>query len=350
MPPEERSPEWDVSLVAAARTAASWAHARRASWTDAPLVVVVSHHAAVPRPTVPAPVAHLPSPLPFVSPLVELPDARAIEQPSIADRTATKGRTLTELVAPWLPRAAAAAALAVAATGSLYLWRALPTSTPRVKRPAATKTVPSAPPPKPTAALHLTSTPTAAQVLVDGKLRGVTPLTLSDLSPGRHTVAITATEGTIQRVVTVVAGETAEINEAIFSGWAAVYAPFDLTISENGRVLRPDDRNQLMLPPGTHSLRVVNQAVGFDEIRQVDVKPGDTTVVRLTPPSSTLTLTATEPSEVWLDGARLGETPLEGVAAAVGSHELLVKRNAGGDRRFTVTVGVKPFTMHVAFN
>jgi hypothetical protein len=177
----------------------------------------------------------------------------------------------------------------------------------------------------------------------------VTPQSLADLTPGRHTIALNASAGNVQRVVTIAAGETAEIAEAIFSGWAAVYAPFDLTISEAGRVMRPDDRNQLMLSPGTHALRLTNQAVGFDETRQVDVKPGDTTILRLTP-SSTLTLTATDPSEVWLDGARIGETPLEAVPAALGTHELLVKRTAGGERRFTITVGVKPFTMNVTFD
>jgi hypothetical protein len=79
------------------------------------------------------------------------------------------------------------------------------------------------------------------------------------------------------------------------------------------------------------------------------VKPGEGTTLRLIAPASTLTVTASEAAEVWLDGARVGETPLNGVAVALGSHELVVKRQAGGERRYTVTIGANPFTLHVDF-
>jgi hypothetical protein len=150
--------------------------------------------------------------------------------------------------------------------------------------------------------------------------------------------------------VTVDAEKTAELDELIFSGWLAVYSPFELAITEGERTLRLDDRNQIMLPPGSHELRLVNRALGFDSVRQVELKPGELVTLSVKPPPSTMTVTATEAAEVWLDGARVGETPLNTVPVELGTHEIVVKRAAGGERRFTVAVTVNPFTLNIDFS
>jgi hypothetical protein len=41
---------------------------------------------------------------------------------------------------------------------------------------------------------------------------------------------------------------------------------------------------------------------------------------------------------------------LNAVPVPLGSHELVVKRSAGGERRFSVTIGVNPFTLNVEFH
>jgi hypothetical protein len=33
----------------------------------------------------------------------------------------------------------------------------------------------------------------------------------------------------------------------------------------------------------------------------------------------------------------------------LGSHEIVVKRQAGGEKRFPVTIGAKPYTLNVDF-
>jgi hypothetical protein len=186
-------------------------------------------------------------------------------------------------------------------------------------------------------------------VILDGKARGTTPLTLADLSVGSHEVSLESSAGTIQRSVTVAANQTAEIDESIFSGWVAVYAPFEVVISENGRVLRADERNQFLLPPGIHQVRLTNKRLAYDSVQRVEVKPGETVALRLTPSPSTLSVTASEAAEVWLDGSRVGETPLNALPVPLGSHDLVVKRVAGGERRFPITIGANPFTLHVDF-
>jgi hypothetical protein len=130
---------------------------------------------------------------------------------------------------------------------------------------------------------------------------------------------------------------------------SGVYAPFEVVIVEGGRVLQPDGRNQIMLPPGIHELRLANRTLAYEAVQRVEVKPGEGTTLRLTPPSSTLTVMASEAAEVWLDGARVGETPLNAAPVPLGTHEVVVKREAGGERRFTVTIGTNPFTLDVDF-
>ena len=261
----------------------------------------------------------------------------------------------------WLAGGAIGLALIAAAfAGGRYLWRSLPA---RPAQPAAVKPAargePAAvdkKPPLPAVAsrkgmgsLRVSSTPAGAQVLVDGKARGVTPLTLADVSPGRHEVALQSDAGTVTRTVTVSANATAAVDEAIFSGFVTVYSPFEVTVSENGKVLRADDRHQIMLPAGPHELRLVNRALGYEAVRKVDVTPGDATNLQLTPDPSPLTVTASDAAEVWLDGTRLGETPMHAMPVPLGVHEIVVKRAAGGERRFNVTIGAKPFTLNVDF-
>jgi hypothetical protein len=202
---------------------------------------------------------------------------------------------------------------------------------------------------KATGGLHVSSTPAGAKVIVDAKARGVTPLTLADLTPGNHEVVLESEAGTVHRTVKVAANETTEMDESIFSGWLVVYAPFEVVIAEGGRVLQPDGRNQIMLAPGIHELRVANRALAYEVVRQVEVKPGEGTTLRLIPPSSTLTVMASEAADVWLDGARVGATPLNAAPVPLGTHEVVVKRGAGGERRYTVTIGANPFTLNVDF-
>jgi hypothetical protein len=253
------------------------------------------------------------------------------------------------LLLRWIARGAITSALVVAATvGVPYLWNALP-ALPERTAPAESKPAVATVVRKPAGSLRVSSTPAGARVLVDGKARGVTPLDLTDLSPGRHEVALQSSAGSVKRTVTVAANATVTIDEAIFSGFVTVYSPFEVTVSEGERVLRADDRQQIMLPPGTHELRMVNRALDYDVVRRVEVTPGEATSLQLSPVPSTLTVTSASAAEVWLDGTRLGEAPVNAAPVPIGVHEILVRRAGGGERRFSVTVGTKPFTLNADF-
>jgi hypothetical protein len=198
--------------------------------------------------------------------------------------------------------------------------------------------------------LDINSDPPGAQVTVDGQARGSTPLTLDHLRAGSHSVVLERDGGSVRRVVVVKARETAEVSEALFAGWLTVYSPFDVTITEGGRMIRLDDRRQVMLPPGPHELRFENRRLDYAEVRHVDVRAGEFTTLSVIPSTSTLTVTATAAADVWIDGARVGQTPLVAVPVELGTREIVLKRTNGDERRTTVMVTAKPMALAVDFS
>jgi hypothetical protein len=355
---QNRAQDHERNLLAAAHAVASWARARRATWTDVPLEIPSAPAPAV-TPALPVPPARAAQPGPSAVPARELfshlsaSPAETVEDsgPSRWSSVVDRLRVMRPSVVRWLPYAAIVAVVGVLlGLVAPYVFR----TADNVKTRIAAITPERTRPPEPIRAsaagkLSVTSTPVGATVLIDGKSRGVTPLTIAGLTPGRHEVLIKSDAGSVRRTVTVSTKDATEVNEAIFSGWVAIYPPFDVVISEGGEVLQPDGRNQIMLPPGMHGLQITNRALGYAVVQQVEVFPGAGTDLRLPMPSSTITITASEPAEVWLDGVRISDTPMSAVPVPLGAHEVVVKRQAGGEKRFPVTIGAKPFTLNVDF-
>lgn len=202
---------------------------------------------------------------------------------------------------------------------------------------------------KPTGQLQVTSKPAGAQVLVDGTPRGVAPITLDDLAAGPHVVALESPSGSVKRSITVTAGQLAQVSEAIFPGWVTVLAPFEIAISEGTRPIRLDDRSQVMLPPGPHELRFENRALGYQEVRRVEIESGEHAQISVVPLRSTLSVRASAPADVWLDGVAVGQTPLVDVPVELGTRDIVLK-SATGNRRFTLTITTKPAALDVDFS
>jgi hypothetical protein len=96
-----------------------------------------------------------------------------------------------------------------------------------------------------------------------------------------------------------------------------------------------------MLPVGTQELEFVNENVGYRARRTVTIQAGKTTSVGLNPPSGTVNINAVPWAEVWLEGQRLGETPLGNLRVPIGSRELIFRHPDLGERRATVLVTLK---------
>jgi hypothetical protein len=179
--------------------------------------------------------------------------------------------------------------------------------------------------------------PAGARVLLDGRAVGETPARLEGVAPGRHVITFESSSGSVRRQIRVAAGETLELDVPVFSGWVAVYAPIQLSVSEGNRLLGTTDDGKVMLGPGTHRLTLANPALGYRTQQTVEVVAGETATLRLEP-TGQANLNAVPWAEVWMDGRRLGETPLAGVPLPLGSHELIFKHPKLGDRHVTAVV------------
>jgi hypothetical protein len=202
----------------------------------------------------------------------------------------------------------------------------------------------------PTGSLQVRSDPPNARVLVDGEFRGNAPLTLDEIAVGEHTVVLQGASGEVRRTVTVAEGRVTEVSELIFTGFLTVFAPFEVQVTEGNRALRLDDRGQMMLPPGRHELRFRNSEFSYDEVRRIDIEPAATTRLSLVPRPTTLSVTSNEPAEVFVDGERLGATPITNASIALGTREVTILAAGGDERRVFVKATAQPVQLDVDFS
>jgi hypothetical protein len=212
-----------------------------------------------------------------------------------------------------------------------YLWHA----TPEAVAPAPEETPVASTSSR--GSLILTSAPPGARVLIDGQPVGQTPLTLDDVIPGRRVVTFVAEQGTVRRTVRVEAGRSAEVDVTVFSGWVTVDAPILLEVVLDGRVVGTTEQPRLMLPPGRHTLALRNQSLGYRTTQIVNIEPGEEFRVNLSP-TTPINLNATPWAEVWIDGKRIGETPIANVPVLLGTREITFRHPELGERRLTPTI------------
>jgi len=195
-----------------------------------------------------------------------------------------------------------------------------------------------------TGRLQIDSDPPGARVLVDGQPRGTAPLLLEDLSVGPHAVVLQSDVGSVERQVIVNAGGTSSVlvplvaKGAPVSGWLSVSAPIELQIFEGGRLIGSTLSERLMVAAGRHEIEIVNETLSYRATWTVTVPPGKTVAVPLDLPSGTLNVNASPWAEVWIDGKRIGETPLGNLSVPIGPHEVIFRHPQLGEQRHAVTV------------
>lgn len=195
-----------------------------------------------------------------------------------------------------------------------------------------------------TGTLQITSDPARAALIVDGVARGVTPLTLPDLSAGTHTIAVRFAGGTVEQRVDVAQGRSASVHVVApqtpvsVPGWLTVDVPSPLQIFEQDKLVGTTNIGRLLLPPGVHVLDFVSDELGFRAQRTVTVRPNAAAEVRLDLPAVTLSVNAQPWAEVFVDGERVGETPIGTLSRPIGRHEILLRHPELGERRRTVTL------------
>jgi serine/threonine protein kinase len=197
-----------------------------------------------------------------------------------------------------------------------------------------------------TGQLQVQSQPSGAKVLVDGVDRGVAPLTVTDLTPGDHEVVLQSGSGAVKQIVTLQAGGSASLvvpmgAEAAggpVSGWVSVKAPVSVEIREQGKLLGTSDADRVMMAAGHHELDIVNETVGYRATKVVQVSPGKVVAIKIDMPDGVVNLNASPWAEVWIDGQRVGETPIGNLKVAIGPHEVVFRNPQLGEKRHAISV------------
>jgi len=198
-----------------------------------------------------------------------------------------------------------------------------------------------------TGQLRVSTTPSGARVAVDGRARGTTPLLVADLAPGDHEVLVEGRGRSVRQAVTVEAGVTAALllplagADAPSPGWLAITSTEEVQVFNGGELLGTSRTPRIMLPAGRHELELVNEDLGFRASHEVVVPVGRTATLELTLPTARIDVNATPWAEVWVDGARIGETPLAGVPVPVGRRVVTFKHPQLGERRVECLVSLK---------
>jgi hypothetical protein len=196
--------------------------------------------------------------------------------------------------------------------------------------------------------LSVRTEPPGARVSVDGVAHGTSPTTVTDLTTGEHAVVLESDLGSVKQTVMIESGATAQLvvpmtapNGAPVSAWIAVNAPIELQVFENDRLLGSSRSDRIMIAAGRHQVDLVNETLGFRMNRTFDVAAGKVAPISVEIPTGTIGLNAAPWAEVWIDGAKVGETPIGNLPISIGTHEVVFRHPDLGERRQTVTVTLK---------
>jgi serine/threonine-protein kinase len=201
---------------------------------------------------------------------------------------------------------------------------------------------PESAPPAASGRLEVTSEPAHARVKVDGVERGTTPLLLSSVQTGRHTVVIAAGGASVTRTVDVSAGSTASVVVSLArgdgAGWIDFRVPLEMKILEGGKVIGTTAADRLMVSAGRHDLVLTNESVDLTVPVTVQVEPGKIAEPNITIPPGSVSINSTPWAEVLIDGKSAGTTPLANLSVALGTHELVYRHPQLGERHQTIVV------------
>jgi hypothetical protein len=198
--------------------------------------------------------------------------------------------------------------------------------------------------------LQVRTDPAGANVTVDRIPRGKSPVLVESLASGEHSVVLEVEGGTapVKQTVSVEAGMTASlvvpmapVEAAPVSGWIAVSAPVELQIFEGKRLVGTSQSDRLMMVAGRHDVEFVNETLGYRQTKTVQVAPGKTAPVKIDWPKGNIAINALPWADVWIDGERIGETPIGNLSLPIGPHEILFRHPELGEQRYATTVSLK---------
>jgi hypothetical protein len=199
-----------------------------------------------------------------------------------------------------------------------------------------------------TGRLQVASEPAGAIVFVDGQRKGTAPLTIADLPIGKHRVDLQAGGASMQQEVTIEPGGTnslvvpmSPVNSGPVSGWLAVSSPVELQVFEGDRLVGTSQSDRILMTAGRHDLDLVNETLGYRDRKSVQVTGGKLASIKAQLPKGSLSINAIPWAEVFVDGDRVGETPIGNLTLTIGPHEIIFRHPQFAEQRHAVTVTTK---------
>lgn len=186
--------------------------------------------------------------------------------------------------------------------------------------------------------LKVSSIPEGADVFIDDRRHGKTPMTILDLDVGQHTLALKSGGGTVTRRFTIKNNTTTILSESIFSGWLAIFSPIPVTVFVDGLPVNLNDDGRVMTAPGKHVVEFVSERFNYRASETFHVAPGETIAHTVTLPMGTVRVTAPAGSEIKVDGAPASGSAGEGLAVTIGAHEISATHPSLGERRVSIDV------------
>jgi hypothetical protein len=190
------------------------------------------------------------------------------------------------------------------------------------------------------------TTQPGVEVLVDGRPVGATPYRL-DVGSGIRSLQVNAADSRIANAllsgpITTVRPKpetkpAAAPGPASSLGGVKVTSGIDLQVFEDGRLVGTT-AGAMALANGRHTLEVVSDKLGYRSRHMVDVRPGQTTYLNVTPPNGRVSVNAVPWAEVWIAGSLVGDTPLANLSLPLGEHEIVFRHPQLGERRQTAIV------------
>lgn len=188
-------------------------------------------------------------------------------------------------------------------------------------------------------------------VVVDGVERGMSPVSVQGLAAGTHEVVVRGAGATLRHKVMLRPRESTVLifpsaakpntsvpAASVAGGWLAVTSAIQVQIREDGKVLGSTEADRVMLPTGEHRLEFVNEPLGYHFRRSVRIEPGKTTALQLERVNGVLSINAQPWAEVWVDGERVGDTPIGNLSRPIGTHEVVLRHPQLGEHRALVTL------------
>jgi hypothetical protein len=185
-----------------------------------------------------------------------------------------------------------------------------------------------------------------APIVLDGTRRGVTPAELADVPAGEHTVTIGDGAAAVTQRVTVPAGGVASLlvllrqPDGQAPAWISVVAPIELQVFDDSALIGNSTTNRILVLAGRHTINLVNAELKYQEARTVQVEAGRVATVRVEVPNGVLHVNAVPWAEVFVDGRRVGETPIANLAVPIGAHEITLRNPKFPEQKRSVVISL----------